>query len=270
MGGRRIRSGISGVGVAALVLLLALESSADWKLYVSGGIGISGAEVDTDGVVFDGVTTTPFSGDDTDSSPLIDGAFGLEIPMNEILPREWLGDIWLPDWPVRFEMEGAGLREYEFQTTAGSEKYFTEMTASTFFVNFWLDVPMVSAYRPIQYVFGLGRQPRVRQWLEPASFFFGTGVGFAAHEIKGTSNVFSSDEDFIDFAWNAGAGVNYALTDLVDLSFGYRFLGLADQDVELQSSGPTPIQNELTYENLIHELRVQVRVEVFDFLSPWR
>ena len=145
-------------------------------------------------------------------------------------------------------------------------------------VNGWIDLPLVEAYRPVQYLFGLGRQPRIRQWIEPGSFYFGVGIGFAALDVRGTSNAVRASDDFIEFAWNAGAGVNYALTDRVDLSVGYRFLCLAGDScmahsdgLELTPTGGAPLpSDELTYDIQAHELRVQIRVEVWDFRNPWR
>ena len=269
-----LRSILTGAGVVLLAMTLAQASSADWKLYLAGGIGISAMEIDTDGQVPGPPVQIDFGGSDNDSSPLVDGALGLEIPMDELVPREWLLDVRLPDWPVRFEMEAAGLREYEFETFSGSETYFSEVKAkSTFFVNIWQDLPMTAAYKPIQYLFGLGRQPRVRRWLEPASFFVGAGVGFADMEVSGTSNLIQGSDDVLDFAWNAGVGINYALTDTVDLSAGYRYVGLPDVDADLLSDpGGVPFAGnpDLGYESEVHELRVQLRVEIWDFRSPWR
>lgn len=270
-GGERIRSGLSGfslaMGVFACTLFVAFESAADWDVYVSGGLGISGAVVDTDGQNV-GPPDIFFFESDGDSSPLVDGAVGLRIPMDEIVPREWLEDIRLPNWPVRVELEAAGLREYELETRRGNANFFTNIKATTVFVNSWLDIPMVELWRPVQYLGGLGRQPRLRQWLEPGSLYLGYGIGFSALEIEGTDNVLSGSRDIYDFAWNVGAGVNYALTELVDLSVGYRYVGLGDQKIDL-FQGVAP-DGDVKFEPQIHELRVQIRVEVYDFLSPWR
>jgi hypothetical protein len=247
---------------------VAAPSGADWKVYVAPGLGISAANVDTDGQS-SVAPVTQLSGSDNDSSPLLDLAVGLEVPMDELVPREWLLDVRLPNWPVRFELEAAGLREYEFRTVAGGEDFFTDYEATTFFVNTWLDIPLVAAYRPVQYTFGLGRQPGVRRWLEPASFYVGAGVGFGALDIDGTSNVFSGDDDPIDFAWNVGAGINYALTRTIALSAGYRYVGLGTHEIDLQGGVPGP-NDEVEFEPEVHEFRVAIRIRVFEFLSPWR
>ena len=252
----------------AVVLLAADFASADWKVYLAPGLGISAATIDTDGQ-FSQQPASKASGSDDDSSPLLDLAVGLEVPMDELVPREWLLDVRLPDWPVRFEIEGAGLREYELRTNAGGDDFFTEFKAQTFFVNTWVDIPLVAIYQPVQYTFGLGRQPQIRRWLEPASLYIGAGVGAGFLDIDGTSNVVSGDDDPIDFAWNVGVGLNYALTDLVALSAGYRYVGLGKHDIDLNGGVQGP-NDEVEFDPEAHEFRVAIRIRVFEFLSPWR
>ena len=87
-----------------------------------------------------------------------------------------------------------------------------------------------------------------------------------------------SSDEFDEFAWNAGFGVDYALTDFVDLSAGYRFVCLAgeqcmahDDGFELTTTGgAVGVDDRLEYDVLAHEFRVQIRIEVFDLTSPWR
>jgi opacity protein-like surface antigen len=253
-------------------LLGADRARADWEVYGSADFGISTSDADTDGRYESGTASFNLKGVDEDSSPLVGGAVGLEIPMDEILPREWLLDVRLPDWPMRFEMEGAGLREYEFNTVGlGGDRFYSEVDVSTFFINTWLDIPMISAYQPIQYLFGLGRQPRVRQVLEPMSFYLGWGVGFSVLEFKGTDNSLRISDDFIDFAWNVGTGINYDLTDRVSLGAGYRYVGVGEQDLDLLTGGlPADPNAEMKFDQDIHEFRATIRVMIYDFLSPWR
>ena len=269
-----MRGGIRfGSGIAALVFALlfaASQSAADWKVYVQGGLGISGAEVETDGQA-GSAPVTRLIGMDTDSSPLLDAAVGLEVPMDELVPRELLLKVRLPDWPVRLEFEAAGLREWEFNTVAGGENFFTEVNATTVLINSWVDVPLLELYKPFQYLFGLGRQPTVRRWMEPMSLYIGTGIGLTAQmEIDGTSNVVFARDDVVDFAWNVGTGLNYEFNDKVRLAVGYRYLGLAEPEIDTR--GPfTPGGNDrVDYALDVHELRVAVRVRVFEFPSPWR
>lgn len=252
--------------ILAIAVLASSQGAADWNIYVAPGLGISNAIVDTDGQ--EASVPIVLSGSDEDASPLLDFAVGLEVPMDELVPREWLLDIRLPNWPVRVELEAAGLRAWELQTDAGTEKFFTEITAVTTLVNFWLDIPLMSAYKPVQYTLGLGRQPRVRRWLEPASFYVGVGVGVSVLSIDGTTNVLSAKDEPVDFAWNVGVGMNYALTQSVSLSAGYRYVGLGKHKIDL-AGGPGS-NDEIEFDPEVHELRVAVRIRVFEFLSPWR
>lgn len=269
-----MRGGIRfGSGIAALIgglVFGAVESAAEWKVYVQGGLGISGAEVDTDGLVSDGVETA-LHGQDHDSSPLLDAAVGLEVPMDELVPREFLLKVRLPDWPVRLEVEAAGLREWEFSTVAGGEKFFTDVNATTVLFNSWVDMPLISLYQPLQYLFGLGRQPNVRRWMEPMSLYVGTGIGLTAQmEIDGTSNVVTAEDDIVDFAWNVGTGINYQFTDNIKLAVGYRYLGLGEPDVAAQGQIDDGQTDSVQYDLDVHELRVGLRVLVYEFPSPWR
>ncbi len=260
-------------GITALVGSLFLgvsESAAEWRLYVQGGLGISGMEVDTDGQAGDN-PVTELLGEDSDSSPLLDAAFGLEVPMDELVPREFLLKVRLPDWPVRLEVEAAGLREWEAKTVAGGEDFFSEIKATTVMFNSWVDIPFVSIIKPVQYMFGLGRQPNLRRWLDPMSLYVGTGVGLTAqNEIKGTSNVVNVDDDVVDFAWNAGTGVNYQFTENVKLAVGYRYVGLSKASLDADGTFAPGGNDELDFEFHVHELRVAIRVLVFEFPSPWR
>ena len=264
---------------ATLVALVGIgfagSASADVDFYFMPQIGISGLDAKTTGEVAVGAVGA-YSGNDSDASPLIGGSVGLEMPMNEIVPREWLEDIRLPNWPVRFEVEATGLRDYDFRTNgagAGAEIYSTEIKATTAFANSWMDIPLVTVWSPFQYMFGLGRQPRVRQWLEPGALYFGGGIGMTALEIDGTDNVLKGKDDIIDFAWNVGVGINYAITDRVTFSTGYRYIGLGpntgDHDVDLTGGGATPGDN-IKYDLQVHEFRVGIQIKIFSFRGAWR
>ena len=112
--------------------MVASPSAADWKVYVAPGIGISDATVETDGQTGPNASLVQLNGSDHDSSPLLNFAAGLEVPMDELVPREMLLDIRLPDWPVRVEIEAAGLREYEFRTNLGpGADFYAEVKATT-------------------------------------------------------------------------------------------------------------------------------------------
>lgn len=268
------------VGLLSLLggLFLTTSAAADWEIYVAGDLGMSNARNNTVGQQSVTIPTPRLGGEDDDWSPYLGGGFGIEIPMDELVPREWLVDVRLPNWPVRFGFDAGGFREYELLTFAGPQLFFGRLDTTTFFFNSALEIPLTSIYRPVQYTFGLGRQPRIRQILEPASFYTEVGVGFGATDFRGTSGAISASDDFIEFAWNAGAGFSYAVNDVVDISAGYRFICLAgdscmvhSEGFELTPTGGAASPNDfLDVDAEIHEFRLQVRIEVWSFLSPWR
>lgn len=139
---------------------------------------------------------------------------------------------------------------------------------TTGLVNSWVDVPLVELWHPVQYLGGFGRQPQLRESLEPGSFYLGCGIGFSVLQVEGTDNVLSGSEEICDFTWNLGAGVNYALTDTVDLSFGYRYVGIGKQKIDLCNVAVP--DGDVKFDPHVHELRVQIHVEVYSFLNPWR
>jgi hypothetical protein len=122
-------------------------------------------------------------------------------------------------------------------------------------------------------VLGLGRQPRVRQFLTPTHLYFGVGIGHAHTDLRGAGGVLAASDKF---EWNAGVGIDYALTDFADLCAGDQSVCLAgekwtahDNGFELMETGGAVGANDyLEYDVRAHEFRVQV--EVFEFLSPWR
>ena len=263
-----------GLWVLGASFAWSTPSTADVDFYIAPQFGISALIADTDGSATNGATTVFFSGDDDDAAPLLGGAVGLEMPMNEIFPREWLGDTRLPSWPVRFELEASGLRDYDFTTDgpgAGAEVFTSEIDATTLFANSWFDIPMNTMWSPFQYMFGLGRQPRVRAWLDPMNFYLGGGVGYTRLDIKGTDNVFSGNDDIDDFAWNVGAGFSYELTDRVKLSTGYRYIGLApdsgEQTLDVDGGGAI---GDIDYDLQVHEFRVGIQIRIFSFRGAWR
>jgi opacity protein-like surface antigen len=101
--------------------------------------------------------------------------------------------------------------------------------------------------------------------------YVGTGIGLTAQmEVDGTSNVVSAQDDIVDFAWNVGTGINYQFTDKVKLAVGYRYVGLPKATIDTRGPFAPTGNDEVDYDLDVHELRVAVRVLVFEFPSPWR
>jgi hypothetical protein len=269
---RRLHA-IVGFLVSSL-LAFALPTAADVDLYAAPQFGISNLIADTDGQATGGAVNA-LSGDDTDSAPLLGLSVGVEVPMDELVPREWLADIRMPNWPMRFELEAIGLRDYDFATTgsgASAEVFSTEIDATTLLANAWMDVPLVTIWRPFQYVFGLGRQPRLRQWLEPSHFYLGAGVGMTRLDVSGTDNVLRGKDDIIDFAWNVGAGFRYEINDRFTLEAGYRYVGLGPNtgNQEIDLVGGTGLNDHQEYDLQVHEFRAAISIRLASFRGAWR
>lgn len=237
--------------LAALLIVFSPEHSIGGELYASANIGISGGFASSGG-------STPFfdnTGSDSDSSPTYGLTFGLESPMNEPMPENWQDAI--PNWPVMFEIEATGGRDYEFLTD-GADPYRSEVTSWTVFNNARLDFPL---YVPVQWAFG--RLPI----LEPMTFYTTVGMGLAINDISSTDNVSKGSETAVSFAWQAGAGFAYELSQYVSVSLGYRYVDLGEADFDL-SVGPTDFGN-FTLDVSSHEIATALKVRFYPVSLNW-
>jgi hypothetical protein len=267
------------IGFALFALFaIATPAAADWRLYVQGELGYSTMETDVDGEINFNPPTFNIGGSDTDVSPLLGFTVGIAIPMDEIapieLPRGWR----LPDWDVRGEIELVGLRSYDLRTdpiVAGNANVLTEVDNWTLMGNFWLDVPLRGLYRPISWVssrlFGRWRLRTLKYALDRTTLNMGLGIGVAYLDVttREADNKGSADE--YNFAWQAGVGFGYQVSDRVNLSVGYRYIDPGDVEFNLRGASlPADGSSFVKIDPDIHEARVGVRVEVWDFATPWR
>jgi hypothetical protein len=198
----------------------------------------------------------PNRGSDSDSSPTYGGSFGVALPLQS-MPWRWEESFALPDWTARIELEGLGGRDYELQTR-GADAYLSEVTSWTLMNNFWMDVPLDA---PIARLFG--RIPV----LDPLGFNLGGGVGLAANDVSTTDNVSRGGKTAYGFAWQVGAGFDYAFTKRVTFGIGYRYLDLGEVDFGLRI-GETPI-GDFSLDLTAHEIATSLRVEFHSF-APGR
>lgn len=263
---RTVRRSISAVLLCAS-LGVAGAARAEWKVYVSGDLGISTSRGNVSGVNTVPAQPLVFDDSDSDSAPLIGGALGIESPMDEVSPWPLPYDWRLPRWPVRFEVEAVGLRNYEFRTSQVQNRIFiTESSSWSFMSDLWLDVPLRTLDRPIGFLFG--RTPRtVKRLLEPTSWYLGAGLGVAGLSIQATDNSFTASSDTKNFAWQVGTGIGYKLTPFVTVSAGYRYVDQGRADTDLLF-GPNPV-GPFAVSQRIHEFRSSLRVNVYEFHVPW-
>ncbi len=253
-----------------LVLLgcvaFASAAHADWTIYTSAEFGIAKGKVHADGT--SGTVPGPLDFTYDDASPLVGGAVGLEIPMRELTPWKLPKDAQLPKWPMRFELEFVGFRQYPGVGTgfAGNAAFGQTKSWSMMF-DYWQDVPLGQLNRPIAAMFG--KVPSLlRRTLNKTTFVAGAGVGFSSLQFEFTDAFHTASEDTYNFAWQAGGGFGYALTNAVTLSLGYRYFDYGKADGDLLDSADT-YEGPITIEQTSHEFRAGIRVRVWSFANPW-
>ena len=199
-------------------LLVQPAGAAD--LYLSGGLGNSAGG----GI---GSASTDFfdaESDDVDASPTYGGSIGLAFAMDEALPQ--IKSFELPSWIVRTELEFLTGRDYELRTdgAGGNDFFLSQVEAWTLMPNVSVEVPV----RPmVAWLFG--RIPV----LEPMSLYGNAGIGAAHVDLETSDTVTSGSESTFNFAWQAGAGLSYALTDTTSFSLGWRYLSLGTAETGL-------------------------------------
>jgi hypothetical protein len=275
---RALRTGFP-LAISLLSLALASTASATWQLYGSGDFGYSIGIGKVSGSANVIGIPIQLSGKDTDASPLLGGAFGVQVPMDELtpwrLPRNWR----LPDWPLRFEIEFVGLREYEFATpglTPGApfdSPFNTSASSWSMMNNIWLDVPLRGLYGPItstsRFVKGRERLPTLREFLNSSTWYLGLGIGFAALDVATSDSILFGQGESFNFAYQFGTGFGYQLTSRTNLSVGYRFFRPGSgtmilRDTTLQELGFFKLKPDA------HEVHFSLRILLYDLPYPWR
>jgi opacity protein-like surface antigen len=92
----------------------------------------------------------------------------------------------------------------------------------------------------------------------PVKPYLGVGIGVGIIEVNSddSANVLKVDDDSAEFAWNIMLGAGYAVTEDVDLSFGYRYLGTTDPEFDATLLG---VNGTLDAEITVHEVLFGLR-----------
>jgi hypothetical protein len=192
-------------------------------IYLSGALGNSS----TEGSAETDYELIGASSEDSDTSPAYGGTIGLAFPIDEAIPT--IRQLEMPSWIVRTELEFMTGRDNELVTDAvgggADDKQFTEVDAWTLMPNLSLEVPI---REPVRWAFG--RVPV----LELMSVYANLGIGATSIDLSTSDNLSSGEADELNFAWQAGAGITYQLTDTTSFVLGYRYLSLGTVETDLK------------------------------------
>ncbi len=241
--------------------LLWASPSGAGSLYLSGDVGFAGTMAMAGGTT-DTVVTFDNEGEDADASPLFGLSFGYAFPLNEALPGaydtpgwlSWMGeDVRFPGWVVRGELEGRYRMDSELKTDgfSSSTPFRSELESWTAMQNVWLDFPVSPPFEAI-----FGRIPL----LQPLSFYTGGGLGLSINTLSTSDTIVDGEGTDLNFAWQVGGGVEYALTRWAAIGLGYRYSDLGEVVVDLEDAGSGA--GDFSLAATSHEFTLSLR---FDF-----
>ena len=195
--------------------------------------------------------------------------------MNELMAWKLPYGLELPDWPVRPEIEFAGLRDFEYRTlindsvTTVDDIFLSSTSSWAMMVNSWFDVPTTVLTRPLAWAFQT-RKSAMRRVLDPITWYAGVGVGTAQVKLDAISTTSrQAKSDDFKFAWQVGTGFGYKLTPFVNVDIGYRFFKTRELTLELTDLVGDPQPGGYRLEESVNEFRAGLRVNVYSFTSPW-
>jgi Outer membrane protein beta-barrel domain len=246
------RVGMRRVSLRPICVLVAgwllAQPTGAADLYLSGTLAGSGTTATASG-------KTDFfkvSGEDSDSSPAYGGTIGLAFAIDEALPT--IKQYEMPSWIVRTELEFLTGRNWELRTDgANSDDFFTQVDLWTIMPSAYLEVPVRA---PISWLFG--RIPM----LEPMSIYGSGGIGAARIEMNATDNVSEGSASVTNFAWQAGAGITYQLTDITTFQLGYRYTSFGTVGADLKF-GPGAKAGGYDLDLTSHEIVAGLRLNFY-------
>jgi len=72
----------------------------------------------------------------------------------------------------------------------------------------------------------------------PVTPYEGVGIGLGLIDVDSDNGaVLTINDDSLEFAWNVLLGVAYQLNEAVNLTAGYRYLGITDPDFDASAGG---------------------------------
>ena len=203
----------------------------------------------------------------SDSSPLIAGAVGFSIPLDELTAWELPYDLRLPDWRLRFEAEATGLRSFEGVFGTGAFKTFGSTDSWSVVFDLWQNVPLSGLGRVLNML--PGRTPRwVTRGLDQVQVYGGGGVGVVGTSIEFTDNFHTAMSSGTQLGWQAGAGVLYELTKSVAVDLGYRHFSYGTVSTQYIDTAGV-VRGPFSVSQSSNEFRGGLRINFWGF-QPWR
>ncbi len=182
-----------------------------FHFYLTGEVGGDFPHMQSSGT--NTVGAFPNSGSDHDDDFFGGGALGVAVDFGPVV--------------MRAEAEGFSERNFRFTTNSfpgppGPITFFYRGTfdAWTVMGNLWVDYPLSNVWPDI---------PVVRNLVA----FGGGGLGTARTQLDMTDGVVAASGRDTNFAWQAGLGLGYAITDWLTLEASYRHIDLGETDVDM-------------------------------------
>jgi len=215
--------------------LSAAELTADdvWRPYVSGIVGGSFASLASGGINTGGGIPTPNTGVATDNLFTAGGALGAAVERE----RGFL----------RLEVEARGRDAFVGQTGSVFDPFAYDVAALdgwSVTANAWRDVML---------------------W-ERFGLYAGGGVGGGGYRLFVADNVATGSGPVGGFAWQAGGGLIWQVTDRMTLDLGYRWFAIDTLSTPLALTDGTPTGN---YSSSFGASELLFSVRVYEPFRRW-
>lgn len=248
--------------------LSAGRADASWLLYLSGSLGTSSGTTTVTGTTDFFTPPRAIGGTYSDSSPLIAGALGVSIPLDELTAWELPYDLRLPSWRLRFEAEAVGLRSFEgLAGGPGPLTVFGGTDSWSVMFDLWQNIPLSGLGR----VFNMlpGRTPRwLTRGLDQLQIYGGGGIGVVGTDINFTDNTHTATSSGTQLGWQAGTGVLYELTKTVAVDLGYRHFNYGTVSTQYIDTAGV-VRGPFSVSQSSNEFRGGLRINFWGF-QPWR
>ena len=204
-----------------------------WRPYASGIVGGSFASLASGGINTGGGIPTPNTGVATDNLFTAGGALGAAVDRENGL--------------LRLEVEGRGRDAFLGQTGSVFDPFQYDVAAKdgwSVTANAWRDIMLRER-------FGL---------------YAGGGIGGGGYRLLAADNVATASGPVGGFAWQAGGGLIWEVTDRMTLDLGYRWFAIDTLSAPLALTDGTPTGN---YTSSFGASELLLTVRVYEPFRRW-